>query len=321
MHGQPVAGARVAHLDASAVTQADGTFVLDGLPPGRTTFTADPMKVVSAPIELVAGDNAVVLDTQPLGRIRGVVTRHGAPVAFARVDIAGGPSASGVTADRNGRYETGGLEAGSYGVYADDGRRGAYYTAGDLVTVADGETRELDIELRWGARVSGVVVDTSGAPLPDVGVRLLASDSEEGRCTTDAHGAFSCGSLQGGKTYTPVVMPGDNATRPYPGTAPAIAVAADATVTGLVLAVDPRTLSIAGTVVDAQGSPAADVRVRASGTGIDHDPWVAVPTAITDTDGRFRFDHLPPGDYDLVAETAKAVVRAGTASAVLTIRP
>ncbi len=339
MHGAPVPGARVRvrtdhvvvrHDDpsrdtvaaGSAVTQADGTFVVDGLPPGRITLEAAPVKLISNPVELVAGDNSVTLEAQPLGRIRGFVRRHGQPVPFARVDIAGGPSAVGITADATGHYEADGLEAGSYGFYADDGHRGAYFTGGDLVTVADGETRDYDVELVWGARISGTVVDASGAPVPNVSVRFRAADTEEGRCTTDARGEFACGSLQGRKTYVPSVMPGDNASRPFPFATPAsnIELASDGAATGIVLAIDPRTTTIDGVVVDESGVPAVDVRVRATGTGIQHDEWVAMPTAVTDGDGRFHLAQLPPGDYELVAGAgAKRVVAAGTSGVVLTL--
>jgi hypothetical protein len=94
-------------------------------------------------------------------------------------------------------------------------------------------------------------------------------------------------------------------------------------VEGVALVVDPRTSSIDGVIVDEAGGPLVDVRVRASGAGIDHDPWVAVPTTVTGADGRFHFDHLPPGDYDLLAEgagrSASQVVTAGAASAVVTL--
>ena len=170
VHGTPVAGVHVAvrsggvvvrHDDPSrdeiaavnAVTQGDGSFVLDGLPVGRTAFTAVPVRIVTPPSALVAGDNSIVLEAEPAGCIRGVVRRHGVPVAYARVDM-GGTSGRGVTSDGAGRYKTDGLEPGKYGFYADDQRREAFIET-ELITLKEAETRDYDIELAWGAPMHG----------------------------------------------------------------------------------------------------------------------------------------------------------------------
>src|SRR5262249_40599115 len=145
----------------TAVTQRDGGFVLDGVPVGPASFTAAPVRVVAPPSTLVAGDNPIVLEAEPLGRIRGVVRRHGAPVPYARVDL-NGPTRRGITTDGAGRFDLEGLEPGRYGFYADDRRRGAFITF-ESITLADGETRDQDIELAWGAQISGTVADSSGA--------------------------------------------------------------------------------------------------------------------------------------------------------------
>ena len=336
-HGAPVSGAHIAirtetvvarHDDpamdriavSTAVTQADGSFVLDSLPPGKTWFTAHPLGVVTKALELAPGDNTIALEGVPMASIRGFVRRHGVAVPFARVDINGGYTSVGLTADATGHYEANGLEPIAYEFYADDGKRGADAGGTFGKPLAWAETRDFDIELLADARISGTVVDVDGRPVPDVSVRFRGSDGEEGRCTTDSAGAYSCGSLGGGGTYTPSVMPGDNATRPFPFARPTagIALAPDAEVDGVVLSVDPRTTSIDGVVLDDGGTPAIDVRVRARGRGIDHNGWVTVPTTVTDSDGHFRFEQLPPGDYDLEAESltdsrsARGVATGGT---------
>lgn len=342
MHGAPVAGARVAlrtdgvvlrHDDpardpiaaADAVTQADGGFVLDGVPVVRASFTAEPVRVVTPPSTLVAGDNAIVLDAEPLGRIRGGVRRHGLPVPYARVDM-NGPVRRGITADGAGRYELDGLEPGNYHFYADDQHRGAFVSTG-AVPLGEGETRDHDIELTWGAQISGTVVDPSGAPVANVSVRFTSAEHEQARCMTDAAGAFTCGSLKGATSYAPAVFPGDDGTRPFPFVAPASAVdlGVDASARGVRLAIDPRTAAITGTVLDETGAPAVDVRVRATGDGLFPYEWLPAPTVTTDVAGHFRFDHLAPGDYELDAETlhdgrrAKRIVAAGASDAVLTL--
>jgi len=52
---------------------------------------------------------------------------------------------------------------------------------------------------------------------------------------------------------------------------------------------------IAGIVLDENGAPAVDVRVRASGDGVPYYAWLPAPTVTTDVAGRFRFGHLAPG--------------------------
>jgi RNA polymerase sigma-70 factor (ECF subfamily) len=345
VHGTPVIGARVTvrsdsvvirHDDPSrdqiavghAVTQADGSFVLEGVPVGRTSLTAEPVRILTPPSVLVAGDNTITLDAEPLGRIRGVVRRHGEPVPYARIDM-NGPTKRGITSDGAGRYDLDGLEPGAYGFYADDQRRGAFIATAP-VTLGDGETRDFDIELAWGAQISGMVGDASGAPVRGANVRFTSPSGEQARCTTDDTGAFLCGSLKGGASYAPTVAAGDDATRPFPFVtpAPAIELGTDASVTGIHLAIDPRTTLIAGTVLDETGAPAVDVRVHASGAGVPYYAWSPAPTVTTDVAGRFRFDHLAPGDYELEAETlhdarnAQRIVTAGTADVVLAlVRP
>lgn len=351
VHGRPVIGARVSvsdsvvdqpnivvrHDDPSrnqlavghAVTQIDGSFVLDGVPAGRVSFTAEPVRVVTPPMLLVAGDNTIVLEGEPLGRIRGVVRRHGTPVPYARVDT----TRRGITTDSSGRYDFEGLEPGRYFFYADDQRRGAFI-ATDAVTLGDGDTLDYDIELAWGAEIAGAVVDTSGASVANVNVRFASPGvvvgGEQSRCMTDDNGAFTCASLKGGASYVPTVVAGDDATRPFPFAVPAspVEVGVDGSVAGIRLVIDPHTATIAGTVLDETGAPAVDVRVSARGDHILDHGWSPAPTVTTDVAGRFRIDHLAPGDYELDAETlhdariAKRIVAAGTSNAVLElVRP
>ncbi len=344
MNGAPVAGAHVAlrsagvvirHDDPSrdqlvasdAVTQSDSSFVFDGVPIGDATFTASPVRVLHAAIGIVAGDNALTLEAEPLGRIRGVVRRHGAPVPFARIDMAliGGGGGRGLTADATGHFVFDGLEPGKYGFYADDARRGALVD-GVTVELADGEMRDFDIDLAMGAAIAGIVVDGSGHPVEGANVRFVAGN-EQGRCTTDAAGAYACGSLVGGKTYAPSVSPTNDATRPFPFVVPAAAIelGEDARVSEVRLVVDPHTLTIAGTVVDDLGAPVADARVKAVGAGIQYYDWLPARITVADANGHFRIDRLAPGDYEVVAESlddlrdVHRVIAAGTTDVTLPV--
>ena len=114
---------------------------------------------------------------------------------------------------------------------------------------------------------------------------------------------------------------------PFPFVTPAslIELAEDAAVDSVRLKIDPRTTTLAGIVVDETGAPAMDARVSATGHGSARKAWLGSPTATTDATGRFRFDGLPPGDYDVEAETlhdsrsAKRLVTAGASDVVLTL--
>ena len=64
--------------------------------------------------------------------------------------------------------------------------------------------------------------------------------------------------------------------------------------------VPPDKTSIAGTVTSAQGDPLARVVVLITGDSPSH-PDIA---AVTDNQGRYRFDGLLPGAYSLLANAA-----------------
>lgn len=349
-NGSPVAGARVAVRPAGkwgvvvgrddprdepiiagdAISQADGTFVLDGIPAGTTSFTALPMRVVSPPVALVAGDNRVTLATQALGTIRGFVRRHGVPVPFARIDMGDKARTTlrGFNADGTGHYVAAGLEPGTYGFYADDQQRAANIEIEDSVLVGEGETRDFDIELAWSAKIRGSVVDAGGRPVAGAQVQLQNDASEDGRCATDASGAFTCARMHPGMLYRPVVFPADMsmAALPFVGGEPPEVRASVDDPPELHLVVDPRTVAIAGTVVDDLGEPVPDVHVHAVATG-DRATWLPTPTTATDAAGHFQLAHLAPGDYAILAETldhtreSRITIAAGTTDAHLVLAP
>jgi hypothetical protein len=193
--------------------------------------------------------------------------------------------------------------------------------------VGEGESREYDIDLAWGAQIAGVVVDPAGAPLANMNVRFTAADGEQERCSTDPVGRFTCASLRGDKSYTAAVFPNDSASRPFPFAAERTSVdlAADASMSGLVLAIAPRVVAISGVVVDEAGAPIVDARVQARSSAFNDDVWLNAPFTMTDAEGRFRIGNLPPGEYELRAETlhdsrfANGMVAAGVSDAVLAL--
>ncbi|NVB85383.1 MAG: sigma-70 family RNA polymerase sigma factor [Kofleriaceae bacterium] len=330
--GVPVAGIRVeasrptwlvssVEMGGSAISQQDGSFVLDRLPLGPLKLATSPARIRTPDEITVVDSTSVEIEVEPLATLSGVVRRHGIAIPFARVDIAG-PSRAEVTADASGNYVAAGLVPGTYAIYADDRRRGAAVREDGIEVATD---QQHDIELAWGGRISGIVVDGRGAPVPNAHVVFVADD--EGRCVTAGDGAFSCGSLRGGSTYKPQVFAGDAATNAFRFVSPATGIAladGNAHVEGVRLAVDPAVSSISGTVVDGDHEPIVDAHVIALG---DEPPWVArpSPSGLTDRDGRFRIDGLPAGDYELVVQmfdrgaSARAKATAGARDVSLVV--
>jgi protocatechuate 3,4-dioxygenase beta subunit len=207
--------------------------------------------------------------------VHGVVTRKGKPVADAEVSI--------------GRQFARSDAAGEY----------------KKVTVGEGSVR-FDIELDYGGRVSGVVVDQGGAPVPGVYVVLRDKHGDEGRGTTDENGRFEAHSMTGGGPYVPHVYPwegarGELASASGTAFSPVEVPDSDAHVTGVKLAIELEKKEIAGRVVDSTGKPIAAARVRALESAGDGEPmfnpWMALPSATTAVDGSFRLSGLKPGAY------------------------
>jgi hypothetical protein len=308
--GAPVPGVTVAAGKQSAVSQTDGSFVLARVPIGDIALETTPYKNTSDVIHVVEGDhNAVELSVEPMATLRGVVTRHGVPVPFARVDIKG-PSRAGITADGSGRYEARGLDPGKYGFYCDDRERGAMYSEDRDVELGPGETREHDIELAWGGSISGQVVNSRGDPVPSVTVAFRGGNSSE--CLTDDSGAFSCGALAAG-SYTASVHPTSAAAHPF-GFVDAPATFelrdGDAHIGNARLVVDAGAYSIAGTVTDRSGGPVMDTTVRAFATDLlRRTGFRGDLVGVTDEQGRFKLSDLSQGDYYLEVERGGLATR------------
>ncbi|MEO8699110.1 MAG: sigma-70 family RNA polymerase sigma factor [Kofleriaceae bacterium] len=340
----PVAGARVATTavaSRTAVSQDDGSFVLDEVPRGELGFKAPPFDVIS-PKSLVVSEpeHAVVIEVEQLGGIIGRVVRGKDPVAGTHVYIRGPNDfdLGTIRSDATGRFEARGLRPGPWTVGAADERVGSFGFA-DTVQLGRGETKEITVELAYSASIAGRVVDQNGAPVAGVSVDFRHSTTDDaGYTVTATDGTYRAATMTGGGQYRPRVRLNQLASaalRPAGGTEfPLVTVPGpDSAITDVVLAVQLDRLAIAGKVFDAAGAPVADARVVAELVEPGQEPrfirgdrgGLQDPATTTDVDGRFSIAELSAGNYTVQAsssaggEVMATGVRAGRSDLTLVL--
>lgn len=345
--GRPVAGVRVfdraelpTYLSRSqvlsgineAVSQEDGTFVLDGLSIGTLSLGTSPQRLRSpTSIEVRPGEHAIELEVEGLGSVVGTVSRNGeaAPYSLVRAAGANWVNRRTVESDANGRFEFEGLEPDDYELNAYNPTLGAFGTTDLKARVEIGTTKEIDIELRFGARASGTIVDANGSKVRGAVVRFVSTtNDDQSRCVSDRAGRFSCGSMRGGRSYRVEVSGSEASPTPYAfvGAPPEPVSLQDGNdhVQDLGVVVDARSVRIEGVVVDHLGKPVVDARVFANPGS---NPWSSVPTSVTNLRGQFELRDLPPGSYGLQAQAltgAKAIINGvagGTSNVRFVIEP
>lgn len=305
MAGMPIAGAYVG-IDHDglargpttvAVSQADGSFTLDNAPLGPARLVAEPYSIVSPTALVVKGDlENLSIEVTAKAVLRGRVTRKGQAVTDAHVSLL--PTVASATTDSDGRYVLEGLSAGNFNLFAANPQAFTNHS----VTLAAGETQNVDLELESGGEVVGNVVDRAGNPVIGVVVRLVAGE-DECRSLTDVNGAFDCATLAGHRDYHVSVFPGAGESAAYRpaagGEFPLVHVEdGDTVVRDVRLAIDHEELAIRGKVIDDTGATVPDARVTKVG---DANLWGDPMRTHADADGGFIIDGLAPGNYDLRA--------------------
>jgi len=199
--GAPIADAAVQIVSSDGVSFAnassgpDGTFIADGLAPGRNELTAyapgfvrsSTTGAVVAKVGSVASLD-LFLDTG--GSITGdVVDESGNPAVV--VAKAGGPASESGWSDAQGHFTIDALPAGTYEVTAQtewgDPQRGSSTAATAvrpvqaIVTVGKPTHVRLVVESTTGT-ITGTVVDSLGAPITDAYVEAAREDES---ATTD----------------------------------------------------------------------------------------------------------------------------------------
>jgi RNA polymerase sigma-70 factor (ECF subfamily) len=309
MAGKPIAGARVAVAEPDLVastsfSQADGSFVLDGVRRGKHAMAAPPYHVITpASLDVDRSKlDGVTLEVEAMGTIRGHVTRHGKPVPNANVVCSDGSS---TTSDANGAFQFEGVPPGNATLSADESYGVKAFALSLHVVVANGEVATADIELTGGANVRGVVVDEAGTPVPNVFVNMLIADAsgDAGQSMTDARGEFECIEMLGGADYNVSVYPTPAGGVPFAAATgdrlpPVHVDNGDTEITGIRLAIKHDVVSIRGHVTDDTGGAVADVHVEAIGQiGLSN----FLPSVRADANGGFEIGGLARGVYSLHA--------------------
>jgi RNA polymerase sigma-70 factor (ECF subfamily) len=326
--GVPVAGAgvgmRIGNRDQTgvlAVTQADGSFMIDRAPRGDIALYVENYTVLAPRSIHVETSATVRIEVAQLGAIGGRVLRGATPVADAQVSCRRNVK---VFTDATGTYRCEGVDDGRHDLYADV-PTGEWGSA--TVTVTRGETANLDIPLTYAAAICGRIVDEQGAPLAGIEVRVAEQKTGDfGKDVTSTDGNFCARQLSGG-TYEVALYAGPRGIQPLTPIG-AVVLGPKETKTLAVAVTAPR-LSIAGTVNDPHGAPVVDAVVRIVADDRIGTPSLndGLPSSITVTDeaGRFSLGKLAPGDYTLVAtapdgsDVIKRGVAAGSRDVAITL--
>ncbi len=344
--GTPIAGAAVTAYregpgaePSSVRTDAQGSFVIGGLPPGNYLVRAaaaeylpewyqEAATVRDASLVAVAGGDttgAIDFTLSRGGSISGTVQSQltGQPLGGARVEVwstAGPWSRSAFTAE-DGTYSITGLASGSYLVQAAaKGHVPLYYDgvlrrseATPVVVTAPEVTAGIDFllpaRLPDGATIEGRIVDEqTGEPLR--GVRVFASPLIPGEVRsdhTDSTGSYLLSGLRPGIYIVWAFKPGYlaelyNDAHSW-SDATRLTVHAGEQITGIDFALTPQPrgpFAVAGRIVAKGGQPVLGALIVA----VQGD--VLVASAMSGEDGQFALDELPSGDYTLQASVVPA---------------
>ncbi|HZC41920.1 MAG TPA: carboxypeptidase-like regulatory domain-containing protein, partial [Streptosporangiaceae bacterium] len=206
--GTPVSGGTVTVVDPSgrqagrAVAGQGGSFRV--ALPGRGTYTVIAIAPGQQPqaAAVLVGDQGADRDLLLPGtsRLSGNIreARAGTPLAGAAVSLAGqaGEVIASQQADAAGRYEFGGLAAGSYTLAVS---ALSCHPVALPVSVPDGRSVSLDAELPRGSQLAGTARTAEGEPVPHARVTLLdPAGNVTGASTTGRDGQFAFENLPAG---------------------------------------------------------------------------------------------------------------------------
>jgi protocatechuate 3,4-dioxygenase beta subunit len=286
---------------AFAQSDGRGRFTLPGLAPGRYTLEAEAAGHARVRLTGVAVPRAGPLEVtlSAAGLVEGLVLdAEGRPAEGAEVAFTGGEQVLVVSSGPSGGFAAE-VPPRSWRLSA---RRGdaAAALAAPVVVAAGQSVRGLQLRLGTPALLQGVVVTSTGAPVPGatVGLSPAGEGGELGRTATGADGRFAFRGLAAGAYdldagadgFAPVIRHG------------LLLAAGDTFEVRLTLS---GTGAVEGTVSDAQGRPLAGARLR--GGKLWGSMGQVDAEAVSGEDGHYRLGGLEPGRTTVRARRSEAL--------------
>lgn len=321
--------------DGSATADAEGRFRVGGLGKGPFTVRASALPPGASVPEgtkkedaqlharadgVTPGTQALVLVLRDAEALHGrVVDAAQKPVAKFKVKVQhegkgllaglGQDSQERAIDDAEGKFRVGGLSAGTWKLWV-SAEDCATSDPQSLTLPQTSDAPELVITLQPSCTVSGRVVSAQGQPVGAAHVtndgsgpawqKALSGAPPEPQADSDADGTFRLEGLKPGHADLVASAPEHARSLPQP-----LELVAGVEQKDVVLTLREGG-SISGEVYDEQGKPLAGMFVQ--GTLVAR---YDVHFENSDGEGRFQFEHLEPGTYQVVAFAAKALGAAG----------
>lgn len=280
-----VMGPRILLRPTRAVTDGDGYYRLDGVAPGDRTFQAerDGFRAAVRDLEVRPGENALDFSLEAGAEISGrVVDDDGTPVAAARVVLYEGYSSwnlPSAVSRPDGTFILAGVADGTYRIAAE--KEGYARSRGQDLTVA-GNASGIEVKLSAGGAIAGQL---SGLDFTELAQARVWVDQElhQGRVLAD--GTYRIDNVEPGEHRVFASLRGERQTDGR------VTLEPDAREARLDLELGDG-YRLAGRVLR-NGEPVRGENVALGGPGVPG-RW-----AKTDHEGRFRFEGLEAGTYDL----------------------
>ncbi len=297
-------------FQTTVMTDRDGTYVCTFVAPDTYRVWAEPWYssnlLASEPQSVSLAEGATVEHdiVVPLaGALAGrVVDSREAGIPNVQVALSSATDWATILTDDQGYYRFEGLRAPQVSVtFTAPDRLNLIPVRLANVALTGTPVTQLDVMLREGATLTGVVT-YRGMPLPEASISLDGPTDGSPQVKTDAEGRYTLNRLSPGVHWLVITPPSERAPEAafqqfwvevgQPGTTLVRDVAL------------PEEGVITGQVFDAAGKALSDALIQVED---EHGRWR--DSQSLDSDGRFRFGHLPTGRYRLAVFPSQSMDR------------
>ena len=303
--GEPVAAVRVGVSGAAAATNDDGLYWLEGAELGKqeVIFLHRSHGRVAKPFEIQPGVNVLDLTFEPGVEVAGrVVDDTGKPVPGARVELTPeyrfDPKQVHDVTGEDGRFRLSPVAAGRYRLKA--GAEGFAETERPGTLVVEEAVSNLEVTLDRGAMLSGNILGLPAEDLPQVEVEARGDHGVTLPASTDGRGRYEVGPLAPGD-WTVTARLWDDQRQAKTRVAIRRSDRRFDQVLKRDLEFEERLALTLQVLYDDE--PLPDARVSVRGQRI-----TAERTAMTDYEGRVRFEDLAPETYRIGLRHARNMV-------------